>query len=120
MIRRPPRSTLFPYTTLFRSERVVRRDLLEPLVARGDLLRDWDARVSDRPGVRGEVVQLASQDRVAVMPEQVEEELLRSVGALRKLPDHVDPHHMLARPSRAARPLQRRHEERIVRRSEEH
>src|SRR3712207_9021183 len=25
MIRRPPRSTLFPYTTLFRSDRVVRR-----------------------------------------------------------------------------------------------
>src|SRR5256885_8619730 len=25
MIRRPPRSTLFPYTTLFRSERGVRR-----------------------------------------------------------------------------------------------
>src|SRR3712207_8232371 len=25
MIRRPPRSTLFPYTTLFRSEDVVRR-----------------------------------------------------------------------------------------------
>src|SRR3712207_8811424 len=25
MIRRPPRSTLFPYTTLFRSERVERR-----------------------------------------------------------------------------------------------
>src|SRR3712207_7236210 len=26
MIRRPPRSTLFPYTTLFRSDRPVRRD----------------------------------------------------------------------------------------------
>src|SRR2546430_13153468 len=26
MIRRPPRSTLFPYTTLFRSERVGRHD----------------------------------------------------------------------------------------------
>src|SRR5438552_7087410 len=26
MIRRPPRSTLFPYTTLFRSQRVVRVD----------------------------------------------------------------------------------------------
>src|SRR2546429_6244943 len=26
MIRRPPRSTLFPYTTLFRSRRVRRRD----------------------------------------------------------------------------------------------
>src|SRR3712207_7968174 len=28
MIRRPPRSTLFPYTTLFRSERARRCDLL--------------------------------------------------------------------------------------------
>src|SRR3712207_7738300 len=27
MIRRPPRSTLFPYTTLFRSDRHARRDL---------------------------------------------------------------------------------------------
>src|SRR5688572_31273800 len=27
MIRRPPRSTLFPYTTLFRSRRGVERDL---------------------------------------------------------------------------------------------
>src|SRR3712207_6949009 len=35
MIRRPPRSTLFPYTTLFRSvhEQVMRRDVI------GDLLR---------------------------------------------------------------------------------
>src|SRR6266496_5225758 len=32
MIRRPPRSTLFPYTTLFRSQRpVVRRVELDPL-----------------------------------------------------------------------------------------
>src|SRR3712207_8037306 len=28
MIRRPPRSTLFPYTTLFRSDRADPRDLL--------------------------------------------------------------------------------------------
>src|SRR3712207_6989951 len=28
MIRRPPRSTLFPYTTLFRSQRIGRPDLL--------------------------------------------------------------------------------------------
>ena len=26
MIRRPPRSTLFPYTTLFRSTQIVRKD----------------------------------------------------------------------------------------------
>src|SRR2546426_2550893 len=30
MIRRPPRSTLFPYTTLFRSPRRGRRDLARP------------------------------------------------------------------------------------------
>src|SRR5258708_23192455 len=30
MIRRPPRSTLFPYTTLFRSVSVVREDSLMP------------------------------------------------------------------------------------------
>src|SRR3712207_6935161 len=35
MIRRPPRSTLFPYTTLFRShERVCRREL-ERIIAMG-------------------------------------------------------------------------------------
>src|SRR5258708_14886274 len=27
MIRRPPRSTLFPYTTLFRSRKIFRKDL---------------------------------------------------------------------------------------------
>ena len=27
MIRRPPRSTLFPYTTLFRSIKILRRDV---------------------------------------------------------------------------------------------
>src|SRR3712207_7093204 len=35
MIRRPPRSTLFPYTTLFRSALHVHRDLLGE-VAHGD------------------------------------------------------------------------------------
>src|SRR3712207_1246291 len=36
MIRRPPRSTLFPYTTLFRSERVCRTYLA------GEFAEDWD------------------------------------------------------------------------------
>src|SRR5947209_16192669 len=48
MIRRPPRSTLFPYTTLFRSRargaavaarRVGRRGLAQPLVARAPARR---------------------------------------------------------------------------------
>src|SRR2546427_8915370 len=33
MIRRPPRSTLFPYTTLFRSRRLPFREPFEPLAA---------------------------------------------------------------------------------------
>src|SRR5258705_7306251 len=36
MIRRPPRSTLFPYTTLFRSIELVTRLAAEPCVVRAD------------------------------------------------------------------------------------
>src|SRR3712207_6897742 len=58
MIRRPPRSTLFPYTTLFRSARVPRRDGRgrelrvgqppgdRPLRARGDRARGGGGRRS--------------------------------------------------------------------------
>src|SRR3989442_6541966 len=68
MIRRPPRSTLFPYTTLFRSqgpvrpERRARRDLRPdgdrlaaldrhlPEVARGQVLRIVEPAAVVRPG----------------------------------------------------------------------
>src|SRR3712207_8053191 len=36
MIRRPPRSTLFPYTTLFRSLSRVARTSFEPVTGEGD------------------------------------------------------------------------------------
>src|SRR2546422_4750867 len=43
MIRRPPRSTLFPYTTLFRSARDARLDDLHALgIAPAERLRDQD------------------------------------------------------------------------------
>src|SRR5256885_5407960 len=45
MIRRPPRSTLFPYTTLFRS--LARRAMARPR------RRRESARSSRRPGPRG-------------------------------------------------------------------
>src|SRR3712207_8497996 len=35
MIRRPPRSTLFPYTTLFRSDRRLQRDVEQVLERQG-------------------------------------------------------------------------------------
>src|SRR3712207_6962344 len=39
MIRRPPRSTLFPYTTLFRSQRLSRSAEFPPSPYTGELLR---------------------------------------------------------------------------------
>src|SRR5256885_11688335 len=55
MIRRPPRSTLFPYTTLFRSERLAvleRLDLLErvdhPLDVPGHVLQQQGVRLRER------------------------------------------------------------------------
>src|SRR2546427_11365388 len=61
MIRRPPRSTLFPYTTLFRSERQRRENLA--------LLRD-PAQTPARPRVRrgGGHVPAAPQDGAAHQP----------------------------------------------------
>src|SRR5260370_10667005 len=42
MIRRPPRSTLFPYTTLFRSEIVRRADILVAAIGRAGFVHaDW-------------------------------------------------------------------------------
>src|SRR2546422_8570807 len=46
MIRRPPRSTLFPYTTLFRS--LLSHDLFEGLHARAALVTDVEV-VDDYP-----------------------------------------------------------------------
>src|SRR5258707_1538428 len=46
MIRRPPRSTLFPYTTLFRSRAARGRAQLEP----GIRLDDLDRLAADRAG----------------------------------------------------------------------
>src|SRR2546422_11465006 len=41
MIRRPPRSTLFPYTTLFRSVAVAGRKPADPLGANTSMVPAW-------------------------------------------------------------------------------
>src|SRR3712207_7612959 len=55
MIRRPPRSTLFPYTTLFRSGRRLRDAVAggRDAVARHEVLRERLARFEPRGGARG-------------------------------------------------------------------
>src|SRR2546422_8282775 len=55
MIRRPPRSTLFPYTTLFRSHTNASRTMLYNIAARSwddDLLRLFGVRREALPEVR--------------------------------------------------------------------
>src|SRR3712207_8391047 len=59
MIRRPPRSTLFPYTTLFRSARVLRAGSVAEL-------RDALAEARDHRG--GPVVVHVVVDRYAGVP----------------------------------------------------
>src|SRR2546426_7820275 len=77
MIRRPPRSTLFPYTTLFRSLSILRRRIWDPLreletglarVAEGDLNTALPVRRAD------EVGRLAQHlnDMTRVLPDRAE------------------------------------------------
>src|SRR3712207_9094948 len=47
MIRRPPRSTLFPYTTLFRSNARVVAAVIDELKASGSWVGEWWNRRSD-------------------------------------------------------------------------
>src|SRR5436309_10742358 len=42
MIRRPPRSTLFPYTTLFRSKRMLIEDYPDRFIVGIDDVFDWE------------------------------------------------------------------------------
>src|SRR3712207_8293857 len=60
MIRRPPRSTLFPYTTLFRSVR-------ELLLAGRRRTKDvWLAQDVDDAPILGDILDLADELRVPV------------------------------------------------------
>src|SRR3712207_8387138 len=66
MIRRPPRSTLFPYTTLFRSRCGARKRQPAPLEAGEDEAGAQDApEAHDRGGGRSP----AGQDRKSTRPE---------------------------------------------------
>src|SRR2546425_8014418 len=59
MIRRPPRSTLFPYTTLFRSQALSRRRCLPPDARGAEVslwLTAWALKRRGRVAGRGEWV----------------------------------------------------------------
>src|SRR5260221_7267683 len=74
MIRRPPRSTLFPYTTLFRSEV---RPVVEGVV--GDKLQQWfEERPADARRIVAKVVEAAAAREAARRAR----DLTRRKGAL--------------------------------------
>src|SRR3712207_8405136 len=52
MIRRPPRSTLFPYTTLFRSERKALAPAVEDIVPKLIAQRERGSRKGVQPRLR--------------------------------------------------------------------
>src|SRR3712207_8129733 len=76
MIRRPPRSTLFPYTTLFRSLRVEAADLLHAPVPPGRCQHERIGRV-----VGHDRVDIAVEDRRDVALEDRKSTRLNSSHA---------------------------------------
>src|SRR2546422_1132638 len=84
MIRRPPRSTLFPYTTLFRSpasERRARRDLAELERVLQKCERDYDPGA---PGVNADTLKAWGPFRL----NQLELELRRDRKSTRLNSSH--------------------------------
>src|SRR2546428_1176111 len=78
MIRRPPRSTLFPYTTLFRSAVLLRRvaQQLEDLAA--------GLRVEIARGLIGEQDRRARQDRKSTRLNSSHDQISYAVFCLKK------------------------------------
>src|SRR5947209_12206995 len=58
MIRRPPRSTLFPYTTLFRSQDIVVR-------IQGKGAKIWSGPAVDRRTIQSKVRELRSEEHTS-------------------------------------------------------
>src|SRR5688572_7764819 len=115
MIRPPPRSTLFPYTTLFRSEAVahaeaelVRVRHLQVVVDQVDLAPDVRVGGDQRLEVLTleecfiELQAARIRRRIARMPGDVEGELVTREGALRALERQVVEHVAVVGAARAA------------------
>src|SRR3712207_9099577 len=83
MIRRPPRSTLFPYTTLFRSSWVM-------LVAQAGIasLVEWCRNPGRPPRLTGEVFGAAPRDLVRAVPLKQTVDLVKLTVEV--MDDHVE------------------------------
>src|SRR2546430_5608397 len=79
MIRRPPRSTLFPYTTLFRSVDLIRTDPEKPV-----RLDDLEAFVHQRRRVDGDFSAHAPRDRKSTRLNSSHSQISYAVFCLKK------------------------------------
>src|ERR1022692_2415652 len=90
MIRRPPRSTLFPYTTLFRSERVAGRSLcigvpvsfLVWSIGSGGLLNGDGDRAAGMAGDRHSTTALGGEPRSICPPVRLLSDDLGQMAAI--------------------------------------
>src|SRR2546427_7239015 len=95
MIRRPPRSTLFPYTTLFRSGR--RSRSRPPLTCYGNLVMErviysWYARIrSPSPAARAWMSAARSEEHTSELQSQ-SNLVCRLLLEKKKKYTHISPH----------------------------
>src|SRR3712207_7514787 len=102
MIRRPPRSTLFPYTTLFRSDRMIATHLSAPfflaqIVARGMIERKRGKIINTlsvtselgRPTIRSEEHTSELQSRQYLVCRLLLEK--KNTNSLLQLPFYLSP-----------------------------
>src|SRR5258707_5697862 len=84
MIRRPPRSTLFPYTTLFRSPRARAQPVAD------DQVVEYAGPVEQRGGLkRSEEHTSELQSRQYLVCRLLLEKKKKNRGALARLPEHA-------------------------------
>src|SRR3712207_1439974 len=90
MIRRPPRSTLFPYTTLFRSNMrawtfIILRNLFLSQMRRARFKGEWDELTASRllaaPAREDRHIELSDMQRALLHLPQPQREALILVGA---------------------------------------
>src|SRR5256885_10862752 len=102
MIRRPPRSTLFPYTTLFRSRRRPNHELADPGAMLGTLHELGDGlriglrltRPSDAPRVRAFLERLSPEDRKSTRLNSSHLVISYAVFCLKKKMNRSDASHL--------------------------
>src|SRR5690348_18460431 len=101
MVRRPPRSTLFPYTTLFRSRRVAQEVELDAAVLEHGLL-DLGLAAKLRAHAREQLLEAEGLGKIIVGPEvEALDPVLHGIARAERSEEHTSelqsPVHLVCR-----------------------